>query len=50
MQSGVRRALRSLFAAALCICSTPLLAEELILRCDGSSRLLKKSGTIAYEA
>jgi hypothetical protein len=42
MQSGVKGGLRSLVAAALCMCSTPLLAEELILRCDGSR------GTVSF--
>jgi hypothetical protein len=36
------RGAAQLVAAALCICSTPLLAEELILRCDGSR------GTVSF--
>src|ERR1700728_4468889 len=43
MQSGIRGGLRILIAAVLCICSTPLLAEELILRCDSSKGALSFS-------
>jgi hypothetical protein len=43
MQSGIRGGLRILVAAVLCICSTPLLAEELILRCDSSKGALSFS-------
>jgi hypothetical protein len=34
MQSRRREGLRIFIAAALCTCSTPLLADQLILRCD----------------
>ena len=34
MRPGKRTGLCSGIAAALCLCSTPLLADQLILRCD----------------
>jgi hypothetical protein len=34
MQSAKNKTLRLLVAAGLCICSTPLLADQLILRCE----------------
>jgi hypothetical protein len=43
MQCGGRGGLRILVAATLCIFSTPLLADELILRCDSSKGALSFS-------
>ncbi len=43
MQSRGKGGLRILVAGALCICSTPLLAEELILRCESSKGALSFS-------
>ena len=43
MQSGGKRTLRLLVAAALCMCSTPLLADQLILRCESQKPALSFS-------
>ncbi len=43
MRPGKRTGLRGFVTAALCLCSTPLLADQLILRCDSPKAALSFS-------